>query len=131
MARFRFGSLAAYTNTTKKNTWDEPSRVVDADDVREGPVLDAIDEYMARTFFGMVQISVEVQLKHCLLPGSLLEAYELYGQRDSVARSLAVARSAPTKRSLQSPTCVGLCSGIMPFEREFTALGGCVRAVGG
>jgi hypothetical protein len=39
MARFRFESFAAYINT-KKNTWDEPSRVFDTGDVREGPGLD-------------------------------------------------------------------------------------------
>ena len=73
-----------------------PSRIFDADDVREGPGLDGIDEYMASTFPGMVQISVSEQLKHYLRPGGLLAAYELYGQRDPVAHSLALARSAPT-----------------------------------
>ena len=129
MARFRFECFSAYINT-KKNMWDVPSRIFDADDVREGPGLDGIDEYMASTFPGMVQISVSEQLKHYLRPGGLLAAYELYGQRDPVAHSLALARSAPTTRSLRELTCIGLYSGILSFEREVTALGGCIRAIG-
>ena len=86
--------------------WDVPSRIFDADDVREGPGLDGIDEYMSSTFPGMVQISVSEQLKHYLRPGGLLAAYELYGQRGPVAHSLALARSAPTTRSLRELTCI-------------------------
>ena len=63
-------------------------------------------------------------------PGGLKGAYELYGQPDPVARSLAAARSAPTSSSLRTLTAVGLYSGMMSFEREITALGGCIRAVG-
>ena len=129
MARFRFECFSAYINT-KKNMRDVPSRIFDADEVREGPGLDGIDEYMASTFPGMVQISVSEQLKHYLRPGGLLAAYELYGQRDPVAHSLALARSAPTTRSLRELTCIGLYSGILSFEREVTALGGCIRAIG-
>ena len=77
MARFRFECFSAYINT-KKNMLGVPSRTFDADDVREGPGLDGIGEYMASTFPGMVQISVSEQLKHYLRPGGLLAAYELY-----------------------------------------------------
>ena len=114
MARFRFEYFSAYIKT-KKNMWDVPSRVFDADDAREGPGLGGIDEYMSSTFPGMVQLSVSEQLKHYLRPGGLLAVYELYGQRDPVAHSLALARSAPTTRSLRELTCVGLYSGILPF----------------
>ena len=76
MARFRFECFSAYINT-KKNMRDVPSRIFDADDVREGPGLDGIDEYMSSTCPGMVQISVSEQLKHYLRPGGLLAAYEL------------------------------------------------------
>ena len=112
--------------------WDEPSRIFDADDVRKGPGVDEIGEYMARVFPGMVQISVEEPLKYCLRPEGVLSAYELYGLPDPVARSLARARSAPTLSSLAGMTCVGLCSGILALEREVavTGLGGCVRAIG-
>jgi site-specific DNA-cytosine methylase len=49
---------------------------------------------------------------------------------DPVARSLALARSAPTQSSIVGLTCVGLYSGIGAFEREVTALRGCIRAIG-
>ena len=112
--------------------WDEPSRIFDADDVRKGPGVDEIGEYMARVFPGMVQISVEEPLKYCLRPGGVLNAYELCGLPDPVARSLVRARSAPTLSSLAGMTCVGLCSGILALEREVavTGLGGCARAIG-
>ena len=129
MARFRFECYSVYINT-HRNMWDEPSRIFDADEVRKGPGMDEIDEYMRRMFPGMVQISVDEPLKYYLRPGGLKGAYELYGQPDPVARSLAAARSAPTSRSLRTLTAVGLYSGMMSFEREITALGGCIRAVG-
>ena len=49
---------------------------------------------------------------------------------DPVARSLTLARSVPTQSSLVGLTCVGLYSGIGAFEREVTAMGGCIRAIG-
>ena len=129
MARFRFELFSVYINT-ERNMWDEPSRVFDDDDVRKGPGLDEIDAHMAKVFPGMVEISVSDQLRYYLRPGGLLNAYELYGLPDPVARSLARARSAPTSASLLGMTCIGLYSGIMAFEREVTGLGGCVRAIG-
>ena len=75
-------------------------------------------------------ISVDNDAKFTDTTGGLKGAYELYGQPDPVARSLAAARSAPTSRSLRALTAVGLYSGRMSFKREITALGGCIRAVG-
>ena len=129
MARFRFELFSVYINT-ERNMWDEPSRIFDADDVRKGPGVADIDAHMKEVFPGMVEISVVEQLKYYLRPGGLLNAYELYGMPDPVARSLAQARSAPSASSLAGMTCVGLYSGIMAFEREVTGLGGCIRAVG-
>ena len=129
MARFRFELFSVYTNT-ERNMWDEPSRIFDADDVRKGPGVDETDAHMAKVFLGMVEISVTEQLRYYLRPGGLLNAHELYGLPNPVARSLASARSAPTRASLIGMTCIGLCSGIMAFEREVTGLGGCVRAIG-
>jgi hypothetical protein len=63
-ARFRVEMFSVYINT-KRNMWDEPSRVFDADDAREGPGLDEIDAYMARVFPGMVQIDVAEQRVGC------------------------------------------------------------------
>ena len=84
---------------------------------------------MEEVFPGMIEISVVEQLKYYLRPGGLPDAYELYGMPDSVARSHALVRSAPSASSLAGMTCVGLYSGIMAFEREVTGLGGCIRAV--
>ena len=49
-ARFRFEIYCVYINT-KNNMWDEPSRVFDSDDIREGPGLDELDAYMNTFFF--------------------------------------------------------------------------------
>ena len=65
MARFRFEMFSVYINT-KRNMWNGPSRVFDADDAREGPGLDEIDAYMARVFPGMVQIDVAEKLRYYL-----------------------------------------------------------------
>ena len=92
--------------------------------------MDEIDAHMAKVFPGMVEISVTEQLRYYLRPGGLLNAHELYGLPDPLARSLASARSAPTPASLIGMTCIGLYSGTMAFERGVTGLGGCVRAIG-
>ena len=110
--------------------WDEPSHIFDADDVRKGPVIAEIGAHMEEVCPGMIEVSVVEQLKYYLRPGGLLNAYELYGMPDPVARSLALARSMPSAASLAGMACVGLYSGIMAFEREVTDLGGCIRAVG-
>ena len=107
VARFRFELFSIYINT-KRNMWDEPSRIFDADDVRKGPGVDEVDAHMAKIFPGMIETSVTDQLRYYLRPGGLLNAYELYGLPDPVARSLASARSAPTSASLVGMTCVGL-----------------------
>ena len=57
MSRFRFEMYCVYINT-KSNMWDEPSRVFDDDDIREGPGLKEIDAYMARVFPGMLEVDV-------------------------------------------------------------------------
>ena len=110
--------------------WDEPSRIFDADDVRKGPGIAKIDAHLEEVFPGVIEISAVKQLKYYLRPGGLLNAYELYGMPDPVARSLALARSAPSAASLAGMAYVGLYSGIMAFGREVTGLGGCIRAVG-
>ena len=57
--------------------------------------------------------------------------YELYGAPDPVARSLALARRAPTQTTLASHlVIVGLYSGILALEREVAVRGGTIRAVG-
>jgi site-specific DNA-cytosine methylase/integrase len=128
-ARFRFEMYCVYINT-KNNMWDEPSRVFDSDDIREGPGLDELDAYMNKVFPGLVPVDVDEALMHYLRPGGVKNGYELFGFPDPVARSLAAARCAPVASSLDGLTFVGLYSGIMALERELTALGGCVRAVG-
>ena len=55
MSRFRFEVYCVYINT-KSNMRDEPSRVFDDDDIREGPGLNEIDAYMARVFPGMLEV---------------------------------------------------------------------------
>ena len=125
MARFRFELFSVYINT-ERNMWDEPSRIFDAGDVRKGPGVAEIGAHMEGVFPGMIEISVVEQLKYYLRPGGLLNAYELYGMPDPVARSLALARSAPSASSLAGMTCVGLYSGIMAIERKVTGLGGCM-----
>ena len=118
-----------YINT-KSNMWDEPSRVFDDDDIREGPGLGEIDAYMAKVFPGMLEVDVTDSMLYYLRSGGVRNAYELFGYPDPVARSLAQAREAPTASSVAGLTFVGLYSGILAFERELTALGGCARAIG-
>ena len=91
-------NVSRRTLTLKKNMWDVPSRIFDADDVREGPGLDGIDEYMTSTFPGMVQISVSEQLKHYLRPGGLLAAYEQGRLRGLRAHQRVFGQWAPSGR---------------------------------
>ena len=85
---------------------------------------------MAQVFPGLVPFDVDEALLFYLRPGGAQNAYELFGYPDPVARSLAEARLAPTASKLSGLTFVGLYSGILAFERELTALGGCARAIG-
>ena len=128
-ARFRSEMYCVYINT-KNNMRDEPFRVFDSDDIQEGPGLDELDAYMNEFFPGLVPVDVDEALMYYLRPGGVKNGYELFGFPDPVARSLAAARCAPVASSLGGMTFVGLYSGIMALERELTALGGCVRAVG-
>ncbi|MAV11925.1 MAG: hypothetical protein CL861_00440 [Cyanobium sp. MED843] len=130
MARNRFETYAVCIDTDH-NDWDIPSRVHDPDEVRKGPGLDGIDAYMEETFPGLVQIDVSEQLDYYLQEGAVRQAYELYGAPDPVARSLALARHAPSQATLASRlVVVGLYSGILALEREVALRGGTIRAVG-
>ena len=90
-APFRFEMYCVYMNT-KNNMWDEPSRVFDSDDIREGPGRDELDAYMNKVFPGMVPVDVDEALMYYLRPGGVKNGYELFGFPDPVARSLAEAR---------------------------------------
>ena len=87
-ARFRFEMYCVYINT-KNNMWDEPPRVFDSDDIREGPGLDELDAYMNKVFPGLVPVDVDEALMNYLRPGGVKNGYELFGFPDPVARSLA------------------------------------------
>ena len=84
---------------------------------------------MARVFPGMLEVDATDSMLHYLRSGGVKNAHELFRYPDPVARSLAQAREAPVISPLEGLTLVGLYLGILAFERELTALGGCARAI--
>ena len=127
-ARFRFETFSFYVDT-EANPWDWPSRIFDDDSVRKGRGVDELEEGMEMHFPGMELLDHVAALDHYLRPGGVMNALELFGQHDEVARSLARARTAHATfdRGYSQMVAVGFFAGTGGFESCVVKRGATIR----